>query len=431
MSREKEIKWLYHELPVLVEKGIIPEESASRLKEYYGPEPAKPHSNLVFVITSVLGALLIGAGIILLFGYNWENLSRTSRTVLSFLPLIVAQLIYGYAFFKKNESVAWIESSSAFLMLMLASTIALIGQTYNTNGTLKDFTFTWMLLSIPLMYILRSSLVCMLYLLGIASWVTMVYSSDIAVWYWAFLAAAIPHIALSIRPERTGIRSNILGWTFGLTSVVGMASVVGDFGGRYMVFGITLLLVLLYLLGKILFRNGQGIWSRPFQTITLFIISFYSLSLCYTWHLREYHKVNQSTIVVNAIIALLMFLGILFLVVYHIKKKTGINYFVLAFPVLLALGTLFYSENETSAPVILFNIYSLAFGIFYIWWGLKSEQISFVNAGMFFVSVLLLERFFDKDISFIIKGSIFIIIGIGFLTVNVVLMRKLKSVHEK
>lgn len=430
MRHEKEIRWLYGQLPELIEKKILSEESASMLKAHYGPEPSR-NMNLPLVITSVLGSLLIGAGIILLFATNWEQLSRTHRTILSFAPLFIAQLLYGYTFFRKNSSAAWIESSSVFLMLMLACTIALISQTYNLGGTLKEFVLSWMMLSIPLMYLMRSSLVCMFYLIGISYWSTMAYSSDIAVWYWALLAAAVPHMILNIDPERPGIRTNILGWTIALTLVVSTGSVTGDFGGKTMVLAIALVLVLLYLIGKILFRHGQTIWSRPFQTVTIFIISFYSLTLCYTWHLRYFRHPDENTFLANQLLAVLAILAIAVLLVYNIRRNYGINYFVVAFPILLMTGIFLYHDDQETLPVILFNIYTLSFGIFYIWWGLKSEQISFVNAGMIFVSVLLLERFFDKDISFVIKGVIFILIGIGFLTVNIVLIRKLRLKHAR
>lgn len=430
MSKEKEIKWLYTQLPDLVRKKVLTEESAGKLQEYFGPVNVKDN-NLAFIITSVLGSLLIGAGIILMFATNWEALSRSNRTIISFLPLISGQILYAYTFFSKSESIAWKESTSAFLMLMLASTIALISQTYNLGGTLKDFILAWMLLSIPLMYLMQSSLVCMFYLLGITYWTTEAYFNDQIVWYWALLAAAIPHIVLNMRSDRPSIRSNILGWTFALTLVVATGSIAGDFGGKNMVVGIGLILVLLYLLGKILFKHGQTIWSRPFQTVALFLIAFYSLSLSYEWHLRYFYEVNDSTYYVNGILAVLVSAAILILLAYNIQKKNGINYFVVAFPFLVLLGIVLFENGNVSIPVILFNIYSLAFGIFYLWYGLKSEQIAFVNAGMFFISVLLLERFFDQDIGFLVKGIIFILIGIGFLAVNLVLMRKRKIRHAE
>lgn len=105
MSSKKEIRWLYDELPELISKGIISEETSDQLKEHYGP--IEPQTNLS----------------------------------IGFFPLIVAQIIYGYAFFKKRDVIAWAESSVSFLMLMLLCTLALISQIYNLGGELRDPAF--------------------------------------------------------------------------------------------------------------------------------------------------------------------------------------------------------------------------------------------------------------------------------------------------
>ena len=66
------IQRLYEELPGLVAQGVLTSEAEARLRAHYGPaEPARP-ARLAVIIFSVLGALLIGAGIILLLGHNWD-----------------------------------------------------------------------------------------------------------------------------------------------------------------------------------------------------------------------------------------------------------------------------------------------------------------------------------------------------------------------
>jgi uncharacterized membrane protein len=102
MRNQKAIKWLYQQLPLLIENEIIPSETAEKIKHYFGEVEEKPDFNIAFLLAGILGAVLIGGGIILIFAYNWENLSKTWRTILSFLPLIFAQGIYTFVFFKKS-----------------------------------------------------------------------------------------------------------------------------------------------------------------------------------------------------------------------------------------------------------------------------------------------------------------------------------------
>ena len=158
MRNEKKIKWLYQQLPSLLEANVIDESTIQRIQNHFGEVDDTPDYNLGFIIVSSLGAILIGGGIIMVFAYNWDNFSLTLRTIFSFLPLIVAQIIYGYTYFKKPEERAWVEASSGFLMLMLAATISLISQTYNIGGSMEGFLMSWMLLSIPLLYLMNATL---------------------------------------------------------------------------------------------------------------------------------------------------------------------------------------------------------------------------------------------------------------------------------
>src|SRR5580692_8335732 len=118
MSREKEINWLYEELPKLVQQGVLSEEVAENLRKHYGVPDKSRSRNLIFIISGILGSVLIGLGIILLFAYNWDEFSRTTRTIITFLPLIAAELIFGYAYFRKRDSIAWMEGTAGFLFLM-------------------------------------------------------------------------------------------------------------------------------------------------------------------------------------------------------------------------------------------------------------------------------------------------------------------------
>jgi len=55
--------------------------------------------------------------------------------------------------------------------------------------------------------------------------------------------------------------------------------------------------------------------------------------------------------------------------------------------------------------------------------GYRNTQV--VNAGMLMLAILIIARFFDSDIDFIMKGLVFIAIGIGFLVTNILLARRM------
>jgi hypothetical protein len=70
MSQNKSIAWLHGQLPVLVEKGILTQESADALRQCYPIEGRKSGLPLALLFFGVLGSLLIGAGIILLLAQD-------------------------------------------------------------------------------------------------------------------------------------------------------------------------------------------------------------------------------------------------------------------------------------------------------------------------------------------------------------------------
>ncbi|MFT6335528.1 MAG: putative membrane protein [Saprospiraceae bacterium] len=64
---------LINDIEKLIGEGIISEETANRIKNYYKSKEVKS-SNRLLVIFGVLGAFLIGLGIILILAHNWDQL---------------------------------------------------------------------------------------------------------------------------------------------------------------------------------------------------------------------------------------------------------------------------------------------------------------------------------------------------------------------
>jgi hypothetical protein len=59
-----------------------------------------------------------------------------------------------------------------------------------------------------------------------------------------------------------------------------------------------------------------------------------------------------------------------------------------------------------------------------LWRGLRENRLGVVNAGMLMLSALIITRFFDSDLSFVVRGLAFIVVGIGFFATNTVLIRR-------
>lgn len=436
MAHPRYIRWLYEQLPELMAKGILTREQAAQLRAHYGAVEEKPAFNIGFLVAGMLGVLLIGSGILLIFAYNWEDLSKSWRTVLSFIPLIISQIFFGYAFFYQRKSAAWTEGASTFLMLMLAACIALISQTYHIWGTPESFLWTWMVLSIPLIYLLNSSLVTIIYLVGITSWTMQVHGSD-SVWYWLLFAVAVPHFIYNWRKRTQALRRDALGWALSIIFTFGWFGTIENHIAEYSLVGSMALLSTYYLLGIGLFPNrGASFMSRPLQTFAVACSFVFLLLLTYDFiNVPEYainviimgYKYSTGAGIINFITLLLLFAGYIYLLVKDFQTRKPIDHFATLFPVFGVLILLFHKMNAEIIAFLLANAYLLAWGVYYLISGVRERRMVWVNIGMFFILTLATARFFDTHWSLLIKGVIFVLLGVGFLIANIMLSRRLAA----
>jgi hypothetical protein len=56
--------------------------------------------------------------------------------------------------------------------------------------------------------------------------------------------------------------------------------------------------------------------------------------------------------------------------------------------------------------------------------GLGEARLGVTNSGLILLTALASARFFDADLSFLTRGTGFILVGLSFLGVNVYLVRK-------
>ncbi|MEZ4652755.1 MAG: DUF2157 domain-containing protein [Candidatus Eisenbacteria bacterium] len=167
MTGRREVRWLEEQLPQLVARGVLSEESAAALRAHYAADQTRP-SRAGLLTISILGPLFVGVGIVLLVGHNWSELGRAARAGLAFLPLVLASFV-SWRVGPRARTVAR-EAAATFQTLAVAACLSLVTQTYHAwNGT-ETFVLTWMLLAAPLIYLFRSLVVGAIYLAGIQAW---------------------------------------------------------------------------------------------------------------------------------------------------------------------------------------------------------------------------------------------------------------------
>ena len=432
---KKWVQGLYNELPRLVAQEILSPDAAERLHAHYGAaEPTRP-ARLAVIVFGVFGALLIGAGVILMLAHNWENLSRPARAGLSFLPLAVAQGLASWALAKRAQSVAWREGASSLVFLMIGASISLVAQTYNISGDLPRFILTWSLLGLPLVYLFDAVVPSVLYLWGITEWACHLRCEDgFNGGYWLLAALLLPQLAQWLRAGRYLTRPTLSLWALCVSVTVAAGVTLERVLPGLWIMLYAGLFALMFLVGEFWFCEADGFWSRPlrhFGAAGVLVLSF-MLTFEWPWHeigwlhwSDDHYRELSWRVMPDAVLGSVIPLCALVLLVMAVRRKTPLGLLFGCVPLVANVGYCVSSTTLTYAPSAgLFDLYLLVAGLWLLVTGLRIDKQGQMNIGLLTLAALILARFFDSDLSFLLRGLVFIVLGIAFLVANVVMLRR-------
>ena len=149
-------------LPELVENGIITEEIAQNINNYY-ETTSESNPNRLFIVFGILGATLVGLGIILIMAHNWDDFPKSIKLALAFAPMLIGQFILGYGIVK-GKSMVWKEAATACLFFAVGACIAIVSQVYHVSGDIESYLLAWVVLCTPLLYVTKSKAAIILHL---------------------------------------------------------------------------------------------------------------------------------------------------------------------------------------------------------------------------------------------------------------------------
>lgn len=422
---KKAIEWLYQELPELVTKGILPPETAEKIKIHYGPIEKSKGTKTFLMIFGVIGVLLVGLGIILLIAHNWAQLTRVSRLTISIGLLIAAQLIAGMALCFKQESRIWRESSAILHMLMIGAAMALVGQTYHLTEDTDAFLLTWMLLSLPLIYLMRTTSAAIMYIIGVTFWTTNSHLYLEKQLIWVLLLLAMPYYWLLIKLDRYANATVIFSWVLNFCVYVCFASASHNYINDLGMLIYSALFAVNYMVGVICFNADKESWRMPFKLIGLAgsIVLTFMLTFNNIWsHLRlDTHAFSMAE---SLLVSLLMLLAISSNILTIRRSHRKNLPFSLA-PFIVGGAYLLQSLDTSGiSATILMNSYMLFLSIGVISTGARNSSVGIVNIGMLMLTALIVARFLDMNFSFVIRGLVFVFLGIAFLMTNWIMVRR-------
>lgn len=423
---------ILNDIPELVREEVITTETADRIRAYYNRKgTASP--NRLFIVFGILGAILTGLGIILIIAHNWDNLSRTTQTFFAFLPLLTGQALCGFALWKKNSNDAWRESASAFLFFAVGASISLVSQVYHIPGDLSTFLLTWMALCLPLIYVMRSSVTSLLYISGITYYAAQegywTYDSGNPYIFWLLLLLVLPYYYELTRKRPHSNYTTFHHWVVPLSVVITLGT-VAERHEELLFLAYMNLFGMFYLIGDLPPLSGQRTRNNGYRVVgTLGTASLLlALSFAEFWNkIRREDWTGGDLIFAPEFLTTTLVTGATITLLFRQLKRKELQAmapmeltFAIFIPIFL-LG-LFYP-----AAVVLTNLLVLGIGVATIRAGTRQDHLGVLNFGLLIIAALVICRFVDTDLSFVARGILFVLVGLGFFALNYWTLQKRKA----
>ena len=405
-AEERDTMKIIKESSRWVSGGIISNEQREEIIRLYRKEnPINP----MLILLSIIGSLLLGLGTILIFASNWDNISREAKTVVAFLPLLIAIAAVAFNMFKKPDSVSFREASTLGLFLSILATIALIEQVFQIPTTVPEYLSLCILLFLPALYLRSAKAPTLIYLICMI-WIGA--SGDMPLWFsYLNLALFIPYLIREIKKAQSN------GILFYLTMLSGAALSFSIF----LIPGINFYITYKFLIIPLFLLAFEAVVKR-FKPNSMMPLTF----------------VSAITVVITHIVFSFRGAGIMIL------NNNGTVWFfllcALAFGAYLIVRLLnrefsFKDLSVADATVItiilglpLFwlwsNVLLVALGVYLMFLGNKRLNLKLINSGLLIICSVIVARFFDANMELLARGIVFILVGAAFMFTNILLHKK-------
>ena len=387
-----------------VELGFIDESQRGHILSLY---QKKRSINPIYVLFAVLGSLLLGLGIILIFANNWENMPRNIKLCVSFLPLAAAMSLFWLTLLKRRESIAFREGTALGLCLSIFATLALISQVFHIHSDIGTYLRLCIFLSLPAIYFLEAKSPAAIYV-ACAIWSGAGSQTP----YWVMLlsvAALAPFLVVQLKKRE----HKAVIWYLSVLSGAFITLTVFKLDGYWMALSIKFLSCAIFLLAlDALIKRGKTNAALPLAPLSyLTIVAVMFISSFRDIELFDLFDDPLGLIVLGCAVA--AYAAVRFYKQPFEKKSSD------AFVLCALLGfPLFWLWSNTLLSIL---------GIVFIVDGVGKFNLRLVNGGMFLLILVIAARFFDSELGLMERGIAFVVIGAGFILTNLLLHKKWRA----
>lgn len=431
MAIFNQLTWLEEQIEAWVDDELISKEQANAILQRYSTSELSG-LNLTYILLGSLATLLVGSGIVLIFAYQWEKLNDLAKGMLSIVPTVIGLLFFIFVYLRKRESITWRESASGFMMLMLAASLGLWGQTFGLFQEDQQFWLVWILLSLPLLFLMNSSMAALLYCLGIVAGLLQ-SSGDYPLYFGALFLGYIVHFWWNLKIKSHIIRLNLLAWALGIVFTFVWSVMMQLLAGPINLLGYSSSLGIFFILGhsKWLSKSDRiDPWQLYAILTSFFLLIFLSLDADVEPITKQmFVEAFQESWITLSIWCLVMLAWVVlsYVHIFRLKEATLLDLFFIVFPVLLFAHLQIQEVASPLMVVLSGSLIGLLGSAVFLKKGIEENSLFYINVGMVLILAILSIRFFNTDWSDLWKGIIFMLLGLIFLGLNIHLARRNKD----
>lgn len=396
-------------------------------------ETKKPdYNSTLMIVFSILGSLLAGVGVVLIFVTFWQKMPMLFKAVLSFLPLLAGQSAGVFTLLKKRDKLPWCEGAAVLWTAGIAATLAMIYNIFDLEIYWHTVLILISLCIIPVIGLLKAVAPLVVYYACAIIWLCAASSGDTV---YAMLLLVVLLLAGGwiftsrfVKKENKSIRSLYSQWV-SVAAVLALAVCTAiSFGDIHLIFsavgtvGICLLLLSL--------RDSDIV--MPYRLPGLVLTSF----MLFASGAIYYGNLEQSN--ENIIFTVLQGVAVLLCGLYIIFTKTkGKDIFFNAYIAVSAISIFVFlvvsfrfpdsasalgNKDEVFKAVM--KIIAVIANILLMISGAREKKLASINIGFTSVAALALLFVYQSGLSMIANGFLLLIFGGVLLAINFSLARQ-------
>ncbi len=419
--------------------GVSVEELVYGKKRNITLETEKPnHNSTLIIVFSILGALLAGTGLVLIFVTFWQKMPLLIKAVLSLLPLIAGQGAGVFVLTKKKNKIPWCEGAGVLWCAGIAATLAMIYNVFGMGFYWHTLLIVESVLILPVMFILKCVSPVIVYYGTAIAWFL---SSGIYALNSIFPALSVTVILLSVgcaftnymvKTDKKSLRSLYSHWISITAIPVFLIGLTLDVSGEFAVgigaagaVGVCLLLISL---------KDSDI-AMPYRIPGLMLTSVYlfgSGAFFYGSLSNRQENIVLSSAIIGAVIISAV---IIFLWKTKVKDKILLSYICVSTLSLIVLLTVSFfipsrvsQSNADEIFITVMKIIAIAANILLMISGGKEKKLLPINTGFISVTALTFLIIYQSDLSMLINGLLLLVSGAVLLIINYRLSKKPKKI---